>query len=64
MSYEDLVAEIKSCPESYLPALLIAVVEECYARKALQSGGAKTLAGRVEKRLGMEAKKYVRRRIF
>ena len=52
MDYEELVNAIKECPVTYLPALLIKVIETCYERRVFMPGGASKMANRVEERMG------------
>jgi hypothetical protein len=49
MKYEQLVAEIKDCPRTWLPALLIELVKVAYEKQVYTEGGASRIIRNLEK---------------
>lgn len=50
-SFEDLIDDIKKCPETYIPALLKAVIETAIKKKVFVFGGLGKFIAFVEKEL-------------
>lgn len=48
MSYEDIKAEIKAAPMTWLPGLLVCVVKTSLEKKVFKPGGAARIASEVE----------------
>jgi hypothetical protein len=49
MKYEQLVAEIKECPRTWLPALLVELVRIAYEKNIYTEGGASRIIRDLEK---------------
>jgi hypothetical protein len=47
LSFNELKAEIEGAPRTWLPALLIAMVQACIAKKVFRKAGAVELVERV-----------------
>lgn len=49
MKYEHLVAEIKDCPRTWLPALLVELIKVAYEKQVYSAGGASRIIRDLEK---------------
>jgi len=52
-SYEEIVAELKEVPTTFLPALIFELVKLSYERKVWLPGGASIAIKRMEVRKGL-----------